>query len=417
MRILYLHPRSWNGEYFMLRQLRAMGYEVCALEEKRDLERGPRRLADHYREAGDGISTYWYDPRRGGEKLLTWPFDRIFRRNFEGRNLIHRMWVIHHAVRLFRPDVLVCSDGFTYAIPAALLKRLRLLKEPLLVGYIGGDILDCPEAEYGHPRTGLTDWLIKASFPGINLFRPVSPMLRDVLLGDGARAAAIKVCPTHLVSDRRTLERVLLDRKAITRRVRAQYGLASSAPVIVTLSGNQKGKGMHVLARAWSAMIAAHPGARWLLCGPVHPWIEQAVWPVLDEHRIRNTVVTTGQLDGISVFEHLAAADLNVNPTLCEGLNMVVVEAAAVGTPTISTDGAGIADWVTRHEAGVIVPVGDPQTLAEAMIRALGSRDIIARWAVGAISMARDFSLENVAEQLSDLILTLAVPLDDSSPN
>jgi len=49
--------------------------------------------------------------------VLTWVPDRVFRKGFDGRNLVHRMWVIRAAVRRFRPNAVVCSDGFTYAIP------------------------------------------------------------------------------------------------------------------------------------------------------------------------------------------------------------------------------------------------------------------------------------------------------------
>jgi len=42
MRILYLHPKAWIGEYAMLEELCARDYEVCALEEKRELEQGAR---------------------------------------------------------------------------------------------------------------------------------------------------------------------------------------------------------------------------------------------------------------------------------------------------------------------------------------------------------------------------------------
>ena len=171
MRILYLHPKAWTGEYPMLVKLRMMGEEVCALEERRGLARGKRQLEDHYREAGDGISTLWYDPRRGWERLLTWLPDRIFRRAFEGRNLVHRMWVIYEAIRHFKPDVLVCSDGFTYAIPAAFLKRLGLIQTRLVASYIGGDILDCPEAGVGKRRTPMVTWLLRNSFPGIDAMR------------------------------------------------------------------------------------------------------------------------------------------------------------------------------------------------------------------------------------------------------
>ena len=403
MRILYLHPNAWIGEYAMLVRLRELGHEVSVLEEKRGLAGGKRALADHFRSPGDGIATFWYDPRRGWERLATWIPDRVFRRAFDGRNLVHRMWVIAEAVRRFAPDAILCSDGFTYAIPAAFLKRLGRLRPRLVVGYIGGDVLDIPAADYGRRRTPLTHWMIRASVAAADALRPVSPLLREVLLADGADPARLRVVPSHLTADERALARIHAERDAVRARVRARYGIAPDAPLVVTLSGNQKGKGIQVLADAWPAIASACPGARWLLCGHDDPWLARGVWPVLERGGARASVVATGRLDSPHTYEHLAAADLNVNPSLGEGLNMVTVEAAAVGTPSITSDAAGIAHWVGRCAAGAVVAVGDAGALARAVIEALREGALRARWGDAGVAMAREFSLDRIAAELLEL--------------
>lgn len=402
MRILYLHPRSWIGEYAMLVHLRSRGHEVCALEEDRHLP-AARRIADHFRQPGDGIATFWYNPRRGVERLLTWVFDRYYRHAFDGRNLVHRMWIVAVAARHFRPDVIIASDGFAYAVPAAFLRRLGLLSAPLVVGFIGGDILDCPEAAYGRRRTRATDRLLKCVVRHADRLRPVSPLLVDVLLGDGADAGRIRMIPSHLVFDTQVVDAVFAERRELAAAIRRRYGIAADAPLVVTLSWNQKGKGAHVLAAAWPRILAAVPNARWLLCGPDDPWLAQAVWPLLEQAGVRDSVVATGRLAGRELFEHLAAADLHANPTLCEGLNMVTVEAAAVGTPTICTNGCGIAAWIEKFGAGAVVPAGEAAPLADATIRALQDRALLSAYGAASRKMTADFTLDRVAQQLTSL--------------
>jgi glycosyltransferase involved in cell wall biosynthesis len=402
MKILYLHPRSWIGEYAMLAHLRGMGQQVCVLEERRDLP-AARRIEDHFEKSGDGIATFWYNPRRGLERLLTWPADRYFRNAFDGRNLVHRMWVIAAAARHFRPDLIIASDGFSYAVPAALLRRLGILAAPLVVGFIGGDILDCPEAAYGRRRTRATDRLIKSVVRHADRLRPVSPMLAEVLQGDGADVRRIRMIPSHLVFDSAVINAVFAARRALAISIRRRYGIALDAPLVVTLSWNQQGKGAHILAQAWPRILAAVPGARWLLCGPDDPWLTQAVWPVLEQAGLRDTVIATGRLAGRDLFEHLAAADLHANPTLCEGLNMVTVEAAAVGTPTICTNGCGIAAWIARFGAGAVVPAGEAAPMADATIRALQDPALLATYSAASRSMIADFALDRVAQQLISL--------------
>jgi len=404
MRILYLHPNAWTGEYPMLIRLRQLGHEVCALEERRGLQGGKRERADHFRAPGDGIRTLWYDPARGWERLPTWPLDRVFRRAFEGRNLVHRMWVVSEAVREFAPEAVICSDGFTYAIPAALLRRLGLLPARLVVSYIGGDILDCPEANVGKRRTPMVSWLIRNSLKGIDVMRPVCESLAAILRAEGANSARIHVVPVHLVAPRDRLDEVYAHRAAIRSELRSGLGLAQDAPLVVTLSGNQKGKGLHLLAEGWGAISRAVPGVRWLLCGPEDPWLDRAVRPLLREQHLEQTVLYTGRIGNEDVFRHLACADLHVNPTLCEGLNMVTVEAAAVGTPTITSDGAGISDWVRRHDAGAVVPHGEVAPLADAIIGALRSPANLSRWGENARLMADEFLLERIAPAILELL-------------
>jgi glycosyltransferase involved in cell wall biosynthesis len=114
----------------------------------------------------------------------------------------------------------------------------------------------------------------------------------------------------------------------------------------------------------------------------------------------RASVITTGRLDAAAVFEHFVSADLHVNPSLCESLNMATVEAAAVGTPTVCSDGAGIADWVRRHDAGVIVPRGEVAQLANAIIAALLSPEIRRKWSESSVRLAAEFDPQLIARHL-----------------
>lgn len=404
MRLLYLHPKAWSGEYAMLKKWRELGQEVCVLEEARSGNAPRREIRGDFLEPGDGIATLWYNPRRGLEKMLTWPADRIFKPAFEGRNLAHRMWVIREATRQFRPDVVLCTDGFTYAIPAAFLKRLGVLSTPLIASYIGGDILDCPEAGVGKRRTAMVSWLIRNSLPGIDTLRPLCRSLADILLKEGADPGRIHTIPIQLGVPLTVFDSIYARRQEIGAALRRKYGIAADCPLIVTLSGNHKGKGLHLLAQAWPEVQRAVPGARWLMCGPDHPWLSEAVWPLLRRQSLENTVHFTGALVGEAVYEHLATGDVHVNPTLCEGLNMVTVEAAAVGTPTVTSEGAGIADWVRRLQAGLVVPVGDVSALAQALITALQSSELRLTWQERSRSMAPDFSLDRIASLLLALL-------------
>ena len=386
----------------MLVQLRRMGHQIYVLEENRKLPTARRFTAD-FEQPGDGIATFWYNPRRGLERLLTWPWDRYYRKAFDGRNLGHRTWVVTAAAQHFKPDIIITSDGFSYAVPAAHARRLGWLRVPLVVGFIGGDILDCPEAEVGRRRTPAVTRLIRSTLATADALRPVSPKVDHALAAEGVNPKNLRMIPSHLVLDTAITDGVFTQRKQWGQDIRVRHGIPADAPLVVTLSGNQKGKGLHILARAWPRILERHPTAYWLLCGPNEPWLEQAVWPELRRMGAADSVIAAGALAGTAVFEYLTAADLHINPSLCESLNMVTVEAAAVGTPTITGDGAGISDWVARLGAGAVVPSGEAAPLADAIIAALADPTKCAAWSAAGRALSADFTLECIAKQLIEL--------------
>lgn len=398
MKILYLHPDSWTGEYPILVTLKGMGHEVVVLEESRDVSPTWKRTLD-FKNRGDGIETLWFNPGKGLEKILTWPVDKTFKKTFNGRNLGHRMWAVRKAVKTFKPDVAITADGYSFALPAAFLKKKGWIDVPLVTSFIGGDLLDCPHADIGQRRTPMNDKLIKASLKYPDRLRPVSPMLRRILLRDGADDAKIRVCPSHLAVSEALFAQTLQDKPAIRAWIRDRYALPQEAPVIVTLSANHKGKGMHVLAEAFSSIAEQIPEIRWLLCGPEDPWSEEAVWPILRDRGLDDRVTATGVLDAKAVCDHLAAADLNVNPALCEGLNMVVVEAAKLGLPSVTTSGAGIFDWPLKFDAGGVAEPDDAEGLAREIV-AFFRENKAAVWGGNALKMAEEFTPEAVANDL-----------------
>ena len=406
MRILFLHPLGWSGEYPILVEFRRRGYEVCVLEERREGMSGKRMYAEHFLEPGDGMRTLWYHPGRGVERVLTLPVDRFFRNTFDGRNLGHRMWVIREAVRTFAPDAVYCTDGFSYAVPAGLLKGSGLLHTPLVASYIGGDILDCSHMGYGRRRTPQLDWLMRTSIRHIDALRALCDSLARALLKDGADPARISLIPIQIGAPREVYEEVYAQRTQAREQVRDRFGIPRNARVLVTLSDNYFSKGIQDLARAWPGVLAACPDAWWILAGPENPWMAEGIFPLLDASVGRARVRLTGRLKGRETYAHLAAADLNVNPTLCEGLNMVTVDAAAVGTPTVCSDAAGIADWVRRHDCGLVYAAGDVQALEQAVIAALAQPERLGAWSKRCREMIADFAAEAVFARLVELFDT-----------
>jgi glycosyltransferase involved in cell wall biosynthesis len=72
-----------------------------------------------------------------------------------------------------------------------------------------------------------------------------------------------------------------------------------------------------------------------------------------------------------NVLEHLAGADILVNPSLTEGLPNVILEALCVGTPVVATNVGGTGEVVLPGHTGWLVPPGDPAAIGAAIAAAL----------------------------------------------
>lgn len=91
----------------------------------------------------------------------------------------------------------------------------------------------------------------------------------------------------------------------------------------------------------------------------------------------------------------LAAVDLFIMPSVSEGLGTAILEAGAAGLPIVSTRVGGIPDIVKEGESGLLVPPGDPESLADAVVRM--NRDPVFAEACG--RAARRHVHENFSEE------------------
>jgi glycosyltransferase involved in cell wall biosynthesis len=73
-------------------------------------------------------------------------------------------------------------------------------------------------------------------------------------------------------------------------------------------------------------------------------------------------------IDQEALFTKMQDYDVLLLPSLNEGIANVVLEAMAIGLPVISTDCGGMAEVVKHKETGWLVPVRDPEAMAQAII-------------------------------------------------
>jgi teichuronic acid biosynthesis glycosyltransferase TuaC len=222
----------------------------------------------------------------------------------------------------------------------------------------------------------------------------VSEGLRQLALELGVDAARTKVIPNGV--DTRVFFR--RDRQACRRA----FDLSDSERIILCAGDLAELKGHHRVIRALTALRDSGIVARLIIVGGVGRSGRYAATlrQQVAEFNIRDRVQFAGEIKQERLAELMCAADVFCLASSSEGWPNVVNEALASGTPVVATDVGAVRQMITSQEYGLIVPVDDPEALADALRSALTrewDRDVISAW-------GRRRSWDDVAEEVLEQV-------------
>jgi glycosyltransferase involved in cell wall biosynthesis len=123
-------------------------------------------------------------------------------------------------------------------------------------------------------------------------------------------------------------------------------------------------KGTPYLLEAFRLIHQRHPSMRLLLTRGVRDDVQ----PILSRYRDL-PIEWSPPLPHSALAERLRGADIFVLPSLEEGLVRTALEAMACGLPAVLTPNTGASDFVQPGVNGEVVPIRDPQAIAEAVLK------------------------------------------------
>lgn len=98
--------------------------------------------------------------------------------------------------------------------------------------------------------------------------------------------------------------------------------------------------------------------------------------------------------------KYAVKCDVFICSSLFEGFSNSLLEALALGLPIVSTDHAfGASEIIENGRSGILVPVGDPEKMAEAVLRLLQDKTLAAKMGEKAKKRARKFSVEKMIRE------------------
>ena len=126
-------------------------------------------------------------------------------------------------------------------------------------------------------------------------------------------------------------------------------------------------KGINELCQAMALLSGIAP-VRLLLVGPYEDDLDPISQPSKDIIENNSSVEYLGSKYGDELLACYAAADCFVFPSYREGFPNTVIEAGAMGLPSIVTDINGSREIIVQGENGVIIPSRDADALYQAML-------------------------------------------------
>jgi glycosyltransferase involved in cell wall biosynthesis len=171
----------------------------------------------------------------------------------------------------------------------------------------------------------------------------------------------------------------------------------SEHPVVVAVGRLTRQKDFPTLVRAMARVREKVP-ARLLIVGQG----EGEHRGLIDSLKVKLGLQDAVQLHGFdpNPYKFMRAADLFVMSSEWEGPGHVLIEAQALGTPIVSTDcPAGPRDTLLDGRAGLLVPVGDSQAVADAIVESLTNRETALQRAQVGIENRDIYFPERVAER------------------
>jgi glycosyltransferase involved in cell wall biosynthesis len=152
-------------------------------------------------------------------------------------------------------------------------------------------------------------------------------------------------------------------------------GGAFTAPTAITVGRLVEQKGLDILLRAWAKAAPLLPGWRLAIVGGGP--LEAKLKALAADLKIENDVDFLGHV--VDPFPLLASAKFFVLTSRFEGTPNALIEAMAFGLPAVVSDASpGPCELIGMGDgaAGLIVPVGESDATAAAIVKLASDQDL-----------------------------------------
>lgn len=161
-------------------------------------------------------------------------------------------------------------------------------------------------------------------------------------------------------------------------------------------------KGINELVRVFIKFNQKHPESKLLLVGPfeMDQIADKTLVSTIEEHK---DIINIGRVTQQEVPLYLSINSVFVLPAWWEGFGNVLVQAAAMGIPTISTTGTGTCDAVSDGVNGFLVEPKSEDQLYNAMEKLYLDKELAQKFGANGLIWAKNFDREMIWSQMDKI--------------
>jgi phosphatidylinositol alpha-1,6-mannosyltransferase len=178
--------------------------------------------------------------------------------------------------------------------------------------------------------------------------------------------------------------------------LRERLGLADKRVILYVGRMTEK-KGVHHLLRAFSMASGQVPGLSLVYCGAGS--MDQPLRTMANELGLGDKVVFAGAVPHQQLPAYYAMCDVLAVPSIKETLGLAPLEAMSCGRPVVASDTGGLPEIVEHLQTGLLVPPGDPASLAHALLVIIRDEELASKLGrEGRIRVLERYTLGRCAE-------------------
>jgi glycosyltransferase involved in cell wall biosynthesis len=184
--------------------------------------------------------------------------------------------------------------------------------------------------------------------------------------------------------------------------MRRKFGLSEDGPMLLVIGRLEPQKGHRFCLEAFRGVLREFPEAQLVCVGEGS--LRRELAQLAAQFEIDRAVRFVGHQANVN--DWLAMCDVSILPSLYEGLPLAAIESLAARRPLVATRVDGTPEVVVHEKTGLLVPPGDSQELAGALLRLLRNPELGRRLArAGRECVAKRFSQEQQIQKTQELYL------------